>query len=472
MKHDPILAPFDRLVARGPERPLLMTPTRSASARDLDALSRALAERLREGLAPDDLVALAIPNGPGFLAALLAVRHAGMGAALLDAGAPPAERARAAKAMGSAASLHCPTGWPSSPADFVLSKVETNDPRPAPGAPVVKVTSGSTGTPRGVLMSAENLCADEGALFVSMGLSDQDRILATIPMSHSYGLSSVALPALLRGSLLLLPDEGAGPLAPLEIARAAEATYFPTVPAYLQGLVRLRRPELWPASLRLVVSAGAALAPATAAEFRALHGLPVHAFYGASECGGISYDRDGGAAERGTVGTPVEGVRITLEPTTATDRSVVVRSAAVGVGYLPAPSPQLEKGTFRTSDRAEWAGDELRLLGRGDELINVKGRKVDPAEVEAVLGRLVGVHEVVVLGVPSRVDGSQTVRAVISCQPGALSPETVLAFCRAHLAEHKVPRSVRLLPEIPRTARGKVDRAALVAAGDADLGRA
>ena len=145
---------------------------------------------------------------------------------------------------------------------------------------------------------------------------------------------------------------------------------------------------------------------------------------------------------------------------------MVVRSPAVGVGYLPAPSASLENGAFRTSDRAAWAGDELRLLGRSDGLINVKGKKVDPAEVEGVLAGLAGVLEVVVLGVPSRVDGSQTVRAVVACPPGRLTAEDVVAFCRARLAEHKVPRSVRLVPEIPRNARGKIDRAALVDAAE------
>ena len=474
MRHDPILSCFDRLVARRPERPLLQTKVRTASAGDLDTLSRTLARRLSGPGAPDRLVALAAPNGPAFLAAFLAIRRAGMGAALLDASAPAPELVRAAAAIGATTLFTCPTGWPLSDAEFAMASVKpAGGPAEIPGAPVVKVTSGSTGAPRGVVVTADNLCADESALFASMGLRDDERILAAIPMAHSYGLSSVALPAILRGSVLLLPED-AGPLAPMEIARAAEATFFPAVPAYLQGLVRLRRPEVWPASLRLVISAGAALSSATAAEFRAVHGQPVHCFYGASECGGICYDREGGAAERGTVGTPVEGVDVALDPESAptgAGGAVVVRSPAVGVGYLPVPSASLENGTFRTSDRATWAGHELRLLGRLDGLINVKGKKVDPAEVEAVLSALAGVLEVVVLGVPSRVDGSQTVRAVVACPPGTLSAEDVVAFCRARLAEHKVPRSIRFVPEIPRNARGKVDRAVLVdAAEDASGG--
>ena len=419
-----------------------------------------------------------MPNGPAFLAAFLAIRRAGLGAALLDAGAPAPERARAAAAVGASALVTCATGWPLAGTELELQAIDPlREPTRIPGSPVVKVTSGSTGAPRGVVVTADNLCADEAALFTSMGLRDDERILAAIPMAHSYGLSSVALPAILRGSLLILPDD-AGPLAPLSAARGAEATFFPTVPAYLQGLVRLRRPEAGPASLRLVVSAGAALSAAAAAEFRALHGQPVHGFYGASECGGICYDREGGAAERGTVGTPVEGVSVAIDDERTRHRhpmkfaatgaagAVVVRSPAVGVGYLPTPSAALESGTFRASDRAAWASGELRLLGRSDGLINVKGKKVDPAEVEGVLTGLEGVLEVVVLGVPSPVGGSQTVRAIVACAPGRLTTEDVVAFCRSRLAEHKVPRSVRLVAEIPRNARGKVDRTLLVAAGE------
>ena len=93
-------------------------------------------------------------------------------------------------------------------------------------------------------------------------------------------------------------------------AAACGATVFPTVPAYLQALLRMSQPPPWPASLRLCLTAGAPLPPATAAQFREFSGRPVHVFYGASECGGICYDRSGDAGERGTVGTPVEGVSI------------------------------------------------------------------------------------------------------------------------------------------------------------------
>jgi long-chain acyl-CoA synthetase len=471
MTQDPILLAFERLARRQGERPLVASLRRSASVADVDAQARALGERLGRELARDAVVGLAAPNGPAFLAGLLAVRRRGHAVALLDASAPEAELLRAAAGVGARTLLRSATGWPSSAADWTLLPTAPAEPGALPhlsGAPIIKVTSGSTGAAQGVVATAEALCADEAALFATMGLRDDERILASIPLSHSYGLSSIALPALLRGSLVLVPDDP-GPLAPLAVARAAAGSFFPTVPAYLQGLVRLRRPEAWPASLRLVISAGAPLSPAVAHEFREVHGQPVHCFYGASECGGICYDREGGAAERGCVGTPVAGVALSLEPEPGQAEAegtgaVVVRSPAVACGYLPEPDPRLSAGSFRTGDRACWSGGELRLLGRLDGLINVKGKKVDPGEVESVLATLDGVIEVIVLGVPSRLDGSQTVRAVVACRPNTISSDDVLAFCRARLAEHKVPRSVRLVSEIPRTPRGKIDRALLLEA--------
>jgi long-chain acyl-CoA synthetase len=422
------------------------------------------------GLEPPAVVGLSAANGPAFLASLVALRRAGLGVVLLDSAPPDAELRRIAGHLGARFLLKAASGWPEGLEDFRLEPIAAGEAR-APetvSAPLIKVTSGSTGAPRGVSCSAENVCADEAALYATMGLRQNDVILAAIPLAHSYGFSSVALPALLRGLPIAVPD-GSSPLAPLDTARQAAVSFFPTVPAYLQGIVALRRRELWPSSVRLVISAGALLPPPTAEAFREIYGQPVHTFYGASECGGICYDRDGGAAVRGCVGTPVAGVGVHLDPARGhrgDEGAVVVTSDAVAADYVPEPDPRLGGGTFRTADRGAWDGGELRLRGRLDSLINVKGRKVDPGEVERVLVELDGVLDVAVLGVPSRHEGNETVRAVVACRPGTLTVGEVVAFCRSRLAEHKVPRSVRLVARIPRTARGKVDHGALLSGGE------
>ena len=469
MPQDPILQAFDRLLRRAPGAPLVVSPRRSVTVAEVDALADAARAVVAAGALPaGSLVGLAAPNGPGMLASLLALRRAGFPALLLDARAPAAEGLRACRALGAAGLLSLRGCWPAGAEDWELTPLEAAAPPDLPaGTAVVKLTSGSTGAPRGIATSAAALVADDRALAASMGLRDDDRLLTFIPMSHSYGLSSLVMPALVRGTVLVMP-EGTTLLEPFAAAEAAGATVCPTVPAYLEALLRLSHPPAWPRSLRLVITAGAPLAPATARRFREVFGQPVHVFYGASECGGICYDRTGGAGERGTVGTPVEGVRITLQGENGGAAGVVtVESAAVAAGYVPAPDGRLERGVFVASDVAVWVagngsgGGELRLQGRLDDLINVKGKKVDPREVEGVLARLPGVEEAAVLGVPVPGREGEVVRAVVACSMGRLTAESVVAWCREHLAAHKVPRSVVLLPQMPRTERGKLDRGAL-----------
>ncbi len=464
---DPIVSAFDRLAGRRPSAPLVVSPSRSASVADVDSLSRALETVLRDvGAEPGALVGLSAPNGPAFLAGLLALRRAGLVVVLLDPHAPDADKERACLAVGARAVLVCDTLWPEDAAPWrrrAVAGVPTA--LPARDVAVVKMTSGSTGAPRGVAASAEAVLADDAALARTMGFRDDDRIVGAIPMSHSYGFSSVALPALVRGSVVVMPDN-AGPLAPLAAAVHAEATVFPTAPAYLQALVKLSRPPDWPRSVRLVISAGAPLSADTAARFRAAYGRSVHVFYGASECGGICYDREGTAAERGTVGTPVDGVKVTLEAVDTLgapgEGMVTVSSPAVAAGYLPQAEPRLGGGRFQAGDLAAWDGGELRLCGRVDGLINVKGKKVSPTEIEAVLQRLPGVEEAVAMGVPAPDRASELVRAVVACPSGSLTYEQVVTWCRRHLSDHKVPRSVVLVAALPRTPRGKLDRAELL----------
>jgi long-chain acyl-CoA synthetase len=475
---DPLLQAFERLARRDPLAPLVASPARRATVGDVDALARA-AGRVLAGherpLPPGAIVGLAAANGPGFLASLLALRRAGLAVLLLDAQAPGPEALRILDALGAAALLRCPEGWPRDPDGWSMQVPGTEPasgsgpaasataPAPPADTAVIKLTSGSTGTPRGIAASAAALLADDAALTASMGLSATDRLLTTIPLSHSYGLASLALPALVRGTLLVIPESG-GVYDPFVTAARTGATFFPTVPAYLDALARMGDPPPRPPTLRLVITAGAPLSALTSARFHETFGLPVHVFYGSSECGGICYDREGGAAERGTVGSPVEGVRILLESAASAEGGrVTVESAAVSSGYLPDPDVErLSGGRFWTSDLAVWQGGELALRGRVDDLVNIKGKKVNPREVEAILADLPGVDEVVVLGVPLGCRG-EVLRAVIACRPGRLKAGEVVAWCRSHLSAHKVPRSVILVAALPRNPRGKLDRAALLA---------
>jgi long-chain acyl-CoA synthetase len=414
-------------------------------------------------------LAIAIPNGPGFLATYIGARRAGYVVAPLDSKTPGTERLRVARSLRLRGIVSSEKVWPADDADIRIDHLESSmhdSPHRFDSAvSTIRLTSGSAGAPRGILVSSDALVADDRQLAMTMGLRNRERILTNIPLSHSYGFSSIVLPALIRGSTIVIPADN-GPFAVIDAAHRCEVTFFPTVPAYLEALLRLERKPALPSTLRLVVSAAAPLRPESAVQFRQIHHRPVHVFYGASECGGITFDREGSSGERGSIGTPVDGVAVDLESITTADKEnsvVVVRSPSVALGYHPHPDTRLSSGCFRSQDLGTFRGRELTLLGRFDDLINIRGKKVNPREVETSLGSLDGVKDVAVVGVDSSDAGGVFVRAVIATSDPRLSTEHVLDWCRSRLAAHKVPRSISLVDSVPRNARGKIDRQALMA---------
>jgi long-chain acyl-CoA synthetase len=464
MLRDPLLAAFAATVRRDEDRALVASPRRSWSAGELDRAARSLAERLAAaGHAAGDAIGLAAPPGPAVAAGYLALRRLGAVPVLCDSARPTADRLAALDRLGVVGFLAAATGWPAGAADWDLAR--RTPARPAeldPDWGAIKLTSGSTGEPRGIAVGTEALLADDAQLASTMALEAGDRFLVAVPLSHSYGFSSLLLPALVRGSLLVVAEDRS-PLAPLAAARELSATVFPTVPAWLGAYLRLAAPPPWPPSVRLTVSAGAPLAAEIAARFRAHAGRPVHVFYGASECGGITFDREGGAGERGTVGGPVDGVALELEPASG---RLIVRSPAVADRYLPEPAAELGEGAFTTGDLAVLEDGEVRLLGRADDWVIVRGRNVNPREIESVLRALDGVEDAAVVGVDGAEGPRSALRAVVAVPGGGVDYARVVAHCRERLAAHKVPRSVVVVAELPRSARGKIDRAALAALRD------
>ncbi len=483
MYDDPILQAFALRLAHLPDEPLLLARELSRTTAEVDLLSRQLQRRLvKERLGTQRnprgrLAALAAPNGSAFVAGFLALRRLGMPVLLLDWRTPESEKQRITEHLGASFLLRCQAPWATDAAEFEILDVATEDEAVLEqDIAVVKLTSGSTGMPRGILTPAAALVADDAQLSEAMQLHDDERILAAVPMSHSYGLSSILMPALMREAILIVPEAGKA-LSPLRLASQHEATFFPTVPTYLQSLLKMSNPPELAPSVRLVITAGAPLRAETAKSFREVYGRSVHVFYGASEAGGISFDVDGTAGERGTLGKLIHGVKVELEPTAESTGkaeevergSITIVSSAASRGYLPADPDVLQQGRFRTQDLGSLVDGELILHGRLDRMIKIKGKKVDPREVDEVLGRLPGVEEVITLGIVPEGRTEPIVRSWVACPPDTLSYAQVQRWCREHLTEHKVPRSILLVESIPRTARGKLDRRALLALEDPDI---
>lgn len=332
-----------------------------------------------------------------------------------------------------------------------------------PDAAIVRLTSGTTGKPRGVVVTAAQLLADARNICGTMGLRPEDTMVAAIPLGHAYGFVHLWMSLVLQGTRLLILEQPLPSLL-IEALSGSGPLVMPGTP-YLFDLILQAGGRRRFKGLRLCLSAGAPLQERLSRAFKDRFGLPIRTFYGASECGGISFDgsRDGIVPD-GCVGTPLDGVRVTLLPGPGSEGGsgrISVESEAVGLGYLPAdPRGALQSGRFLTSDLGAWdEGGRLRITGRLDRMINVGGRKVDPAEVEAVLRDLPGVRQAVVFGAPDRHRGQAIYAFLVAGR--ALTREAVLAACGARLARFKIPRRVEFVARIPQSARGKTDRRAL-----------
>jgi long-chain acyl-CoA synthetase len=320
-----------------------------------------------------------------------------------------------------------------------------------------KLTSGTTATPRLVRFRSEQLLADCNQICETMEISDVDLNFGVIPISHSYGFSNLLLPLISHGVPMVVSSDRT-PRAILGDLARTNATVFPGMPVFYHAFCEINDAPALP-NLRLCISAGAPLPIAVAKKFFEKFKKRIHSFYGASECGGICYDREGRSDLEGFVGQPMSGVKVELVDETATSSQIRVRSAAVGDGYFPEPDEgKLGGGTFVPDDLLAWDGLGFRIVGRISDMINVAGKKVNPAEVEAQLLRFAGVRAAVVFGRPAGAAlRNEEVAACVVASP-RINESDLLRFCRTGLSLWQVPKQIFIIDAIPTNERGKISR--------------
>jgi long-chain acyl-CoA synthetase len=320
-----------------------------------------------------------------------------------------------------------------------------------------KLTSGTTAEPRIIRFRSEQLLADCNQICDTMGIRDEDLNFGVIPISHSYGFSNLLTPLIARGVPMVVSRDKTPRAVLADLARTG-ATVFPGTPVFYQAFCEIDPVPALP-MVRLCISAGAPLSGAAARKFFEKFKQPIHSFYGASECGGICYDRDGTTFEDGFVGHPMRGVQVEfLEPTAATSQ-VRVHSGAVSDGYFPEPDEQkLGDGAFVPDDLLTRHNSALKIVGRVSDMINVAGKKVNPAEVEAHLMRFEAVRQAVVFGCSTGAGlRNEEVAACVLASP-QVSENDLLRFCRAGLSPWQVPKRIFILDAFPANERGKISR--------------
>jgi long-chain acyl-CoA synthetase len=423
-----LLAAWERTVQAGPTAIALIDAGTLRQWHRAELESEAEAWFAAHGAMADrQRVAFADANGAGWLRVFLGLLKSNATAVPLDPGEPV--EAQRILAQNCGATLL----WSGGALEALAPRARAR----RDGSRLVKLTSGSTGVPRALRFTDEQMLADGRQVCAGMEIRADDLNLGLIPWGHSYGLGNLVLPLLTQGTAIVC---GAAPL-PHAIAAVIEQeqpTVFPAVPALLRALAESTVEPAALASLRTVISAGAALAQEVARAFHGKFGLKVHSFYGSSETGGIAYDPTGECALEGrSVGVPLPGVRLRF----GAGKRFWVKSAAV-----------MGSGSFRPADRGELNDrGELVLLGRAGRMIKIAGRRLDPAEVERALRQLPGVKEAFVDVHGDRADALAA--AVVSDQ----TPARLRELLRAQVASWKVPKKILALPHFPLTARGKTD---------------
>jgi long-chain acyl-CoA synthetase len=320
---------------------------------------------------------------------------------------------------------------------------------------LLKLTSGTTAAPRVIRFRSGHLLADCDQICSTMGICDLDLNFGVIPISHSYGFSNLVTPLIARGVPMVLSRDRMPRAVLIDLAQT-NATVLPGTPVLYQAFCEMKDvPDLL--KLRLCISAGAPLSAAVARNFLNQFKQPIHSFYGSSECGGICYDRAGEVFENGFVGTPMKDVDLAFIDPTAESSQVRVRSAAVGDDYFPEPDKdKLGGGIFTPDDLLARHGDGLKIVGRISDVINVAGKKTNPALVEEQLLRFAGVREAIAFGRKSSQRNEEVAACVVT--DGKVNAAELISFCRARLSAWQVPKQIFIVDEIPVTERGKISR--------------
>jgi len=340
-------------------------------------------------------------------------------------------------------------------------------PRAADDLAALLYSSGTTGVPKGIMLTHANLLRNTEALVDAWGFTSADRLLHALPIFHVHGLFVANGCVLLSGaSMRWLASYNVG-----EVLRyLPECTVMMGVPTYY---TRLLANPAFTADLanhvRLFVSGSAPLLEETFVEFEKRTGHRILERYGMTETNMNTSNPLQGERKPGTVGPPLPGVdvRITDDEGNVLPAGEIgnlqVRGPNVFIGYWKMPDKTAEDftadGYFNTGDKGRIDEEGyVSIVGRAKDLVISGGLNVYPKEVELFIDDLPGVRESAVIGVPHADFGEGVVAVVVPENVGEISENDIIAACRGELANFKVPKRVLFVDELPRNTMAKVQK--------------
>ncbi len=431
------------------------------------------------GIGPGDRVGLALKEHPRHLILHYALARLGAVILPIDQRWTIAEKTAAAttfkaKLLIVEEDANMPEGTECLTLDQVHQDADPGCLPPLPDGPdltlLISLSSGTTGRPKGALVTHEQMYQRFISQWVSIGFNSQDRFIGLTPLYFGAG-RSFAMSFLAAGATVILDPP---PHKPEELVRAinasgASATFL--VPTQLRELLPLHRDGLVLPHLHKLLVSGAALHPPEATAMRSKVSPGLVGYYASSEGGGISvltaaeFDDYAHTAGRPTFRTEVQVVDNQDRPVAAGETGRLrYRGPGVAARFIDAD------GTEQTTGPQDWfyPGDlaaklehgHIILRGRDKDVINRGGVNIYPAEIEAVLVQLPAIREAAVVGEPSEKFG-ESVTAFIATSDG-LHKNVLDEHCRKQLAPYKIPARYVATDELPKTSSGKTDKAALV----------
>ena len=474
--------------SRTPAEVFLFEPTGSVSYAGLQAMAEAATQDLlAAGVRPTDRVLLVAENCAAHIALLMACSRVGAWSCGVNARMSPGEIAAIAEradarlcyftaGASDAARQHAsragavPSALPGVMRSAVRAEARPEaDPALSDTAAII-FTSGTSGTPKGVMVSHRGLLHFGRVSAAARSLDERDRAYAFLPMTHIFGIGTVLVAALTGGAALVLRASfsPADVLHALEHEEVSNLLGPPTMYARLLAYVEAERIVPRFSALRYVYTGSAPLDLGLKQRVETLFAQPLHYGYGLSEyAGSVFLTRVEAPRADTAAGYVVEGGEARIVGPDGKDLApgetgeIWLRGPGLMLGYFrdAAATAQVMRpgGWYASGDLGRFDADgALFVVGRLKEMIIRSGFNVYPAEIEAVIGRFAGVHLCAVVGV-AEADSNEQIVAFIEMKPGAVLDEPALrAYLAEHLSPYKRPARIETVDVMPTTANGKV----------------
>jgi long-chain acyl-CoA synthetase len=329
---------------------------------------------------------------------------------------------------------------------------------------VILYTSGTTGTPKGAELTHANLIRNTEISVSLFSLGAVDVVLGALPLFHSFGQTCGLNASIAAGACLaLVPRFDAHTV--LETIQCHRVSVFQGVPTmYVALLSHPERASFDAGSLRLCVSGGAALPTKVLHAFEAEFGCIVVEGYGLSETSPVaSFNHPDRERKPGSIGTPIEGVEMTLLDVSDGVGEIAIRGHNVMKGYWRRPEDTAAAidadGWFRSGDLARVDEDGYYfIVDRKKDMIIRGGYNVYPREIEELLYAHPAVREAAVIGIPHAKLGEEVGAAVVLKDGATATPEELREHVKLQAAAYKYPRHVWIVAELPKTSTGKILR--------------